>query len=315
MKAGALSLERPKRMAWSFFRTILIVGISFIILYPILQKISTAFKDKIDIYNPTVIWVPQHFTLDNFKVVIRVMDYYKALLGSIALSGTTMILQTITCALAGYAFAKLKFRGSGLLFGLVVFTIVVPPQTLMIPTYLYFKNFDIFGIIKLLTGKDGINLIDTYWPFVMLSMTGMGLKTGLYIYIFRQFFRGLPKELEEAAFVDGAGVFMTFRKIMLPNAIPAIITVMLFSFVWQWNDIYYTTLFLTNSKVIASQLAALPATTENYIGIIAGQKMDYFYKSMLMNTGVLLGIIPLIILYIFVQRHFVQSVERTGLIG
>lgn len=311
-----LPMTKAIKGVWSLIRFVLVFGISFVILYPILQKISTAFKHKDDIYNPVVIWVPEHFTMDNIRNVIRVMDYGQALLGSFILSGSVMVLLAVSCALAGYAFAKLnKFRGSGLLFGIVVFTIVVPPQTIMLPSYMNFKDFDLFGLIGLFNGGKGLSLLDTYWPFVISAVTGMGIKSGLFIYILRQFFRGLPKEIEEAALVDGAGIFKTFTSIMLPNAVPALVTVMLFAFVWQWNDSFFTSLYLTNAKIVATMLANLPTSTESFAMISSGLKMDRFYVSMLVNAGTLLAIAPLIIMYMFVQRYFVESVERTGVVG
>ena len=113
------------------------------------------------------------------------------------------------------------------------------------------------GLIPLITGK-AVNLMDSYWPFVLTSITANSFKSGLFIFIFRQFFRGIPRELEEAAYVDGASITKTFTSIMIPNAVPAIVTVSLFAFVWQWNDSFYTTMYLTSAKVIATQLASLP---------------------------------------------------------
>ena len=188
----------------------------------------------------------------------------------------------------------------------------------MVPTYLQFRSFDVFGIVGLFNDGKGIKMIGTYWPFIISSMTGVGLKAGLFIFIFRQFFKGVPREIEEAAIVDGAGVFNVFFKIMLPNAIPAMITVMLFSFVWQWNDTYFTSMFLENASVISVQLQTAGATIAHNLGTEAGSSsgtVDPFYLSMLVNTSVLLAILPLIIMYMFVQRHFVESVERTGIVG
>jgi len=318
-RTRALSgVEKIKAWLWVFVRAVLITGISYIILYPVLIKISTAFKDQIDIYNPTIIWIPQHWTLDNFTYVMKVMKYGSTLLNTFTLSAMTTLLTAVSCALAGYAFAKLKFRGSGILFGCVVLTILIPPQTIMVPTYLYFKEFDPLGLVSLFTGKPGVNILDTYWPFILTSATANGLKAGLFIFIFRQFFRGLPKEIEEAAFVDGAGVFKTFTRIMLPNAFPALITVMLFSFVWQWNDSYFTTLFLTETNVLSSELTTLPSNVALQLSMefgLANSQIDPYYASMLVDTGTLLAIAPLVILYLFVQRYFVESVERTGLVG
>ncbi|TYP77496.1 carbohydrate ABC transporter permease [Paenibacillus methanolicus] len=308
-----VSVEHWKRWVWSFVRLVLIVGLSFLIVYPILQKISTSIKDKEDLYSPIVVWIPLHFTWDNFKQAITIMDYWETLANTFALSISTTILTAITCALAGYGFARLKFKGSNLLFAGVILTILVPPSTILIPVYLNLKDFTLMGLIPLLTGKSA-NLLNTYWPFLLTALTANSLKAGLYIFIFRQFFRGIPKEVEEAAYIDGAGIGTTFSRIMLPNALPAIITVLLFSFVWQWNDSFFTTTYLATGKVMSVQLASLPY---NLSGITDGvsSRSDPFYLSMVQDTGILLAILPLILMYFCVQRYFVEGIERTGIVG
>ncbi|WP_308634601.1 carbohydrate ABC transporter permease [Paenibacillus silvisoli] len=299
-------VDRTKGLLWTVIRAVLILGFCFVILFPLFLRISIAFRSKVDIYDPTVLWIPRHFTLDNFKIAMEASNYLTAFLHTVYISSSTTIIQMASCTLAAYAFARLRFKGSGLLFLLVIFTIVVPPQTIMIPLYLTYRYFDLFGLVQLFTGGEGFNLIDTFWPFIISAGTAMGLKNGLYIYIFRQFFRGIPKEVEEAALVDGAGVMRTFFRIMLPNAVPAIVTVLLFSFVWQWNDSYYVSLFLKQVKVLSTSLMDMG------IGL---KEPDPVYTSMLLNTGVLLTIAPLVIMYLFVQRYFVESVERTGITG
>ncbi|PWW07208.1 multiple sugar transport system permease protein [Paenibacillus cellulosilyticus] len=313
--ARLMSIESWKRGLWSIVRLVLIAGLSFVILYPILQKISTAIKDKSDLYSPIVIYVPEHYSWDNFKKAISIMDYWHTLLNTFSLSTMTTLLTAASCALAGYAFARLKFKGSGLLFFGVVLTILVPPTTILIPIYMNLKDFNLLGLIPLLTGGKSINLLDSYWPFVLTSLTASSLKAGLYIFIFRQFFRGIPKEVEEAAYIDGAGVGTTFWRIMLPNATPAIVTVLLFSFVWQWNDSFFTTTYLTSSNVMSLQLSSLPHNLSIMLeGGVATNK-DPFYMSMVQDTGILLAILPLVIIYLFVQRYFVESIERTGIVG
>lgn len=307
------SFETFKKWLWSFVRMILIVGLSFVILYPIFQKISTAIKHRSDLYSPIVIWVPQNFSLENFVNAINVMSYWETLLNTFLLSGSTTILVSISAALAGYGFARLKFRGSNLLFAGVILTILVPPTTILVPLYLNLKDFTLLGIIPLIKGEP-INLLNSYWPFILTSITANSLKAGLYIFIFRQFFRGIPTELEEAAYIDGASIGTTFVRIMLPNAFPAIITVMLFSFVWQWNDSFFTTIYLTSAKVMSTQLASLPYNLEIMLSE-GGSRGDPFYLSMVQDTGILLAILPLIIIYLFVQRYFVESIERTGIVG
>lgn len=241
------------------------------------------------------------------------MNYWDTLWNTFLLASVTTILTTASCALAGYAFARLRFKGSKILFFGVVLTILVPPTTILIPMYMNLREFSLGGIIPLLTG-DTVNLLDSYWPFVLTSITGNSLKAGLYIFIFTQFFRGIPKAIEEAAYIDGANVGTTFFRIMLPNATPAIVTVLLFSFVWQWNDSFYTTTYLTSSNVMSTQLSSLPYNLA--IALEGGTgTVDPFYLSMVQDTGILLVIMPLIIMYLFVQRYFVQSIERTGVVG
>jgi multiple sugar transport system permease protein len=121
--------------------------------------------------------------------------------------------------------------------------------------------------------------------------------------------------VEEAAYIDGAGIGKTFLRIMLPNAIPSIVTVLLFSFVWQWNDSFYTTTYLTSSKVIATQLSSLPSNLAQILGGGTAAESDPFYLSVVQETGILLSILPLLIMYLFVQRYFVESIERTGIVG
>jgi len=241
------------------------------------------------------------------------MDYFTAIRNSFTLSLVTTVLQTVSCALAGYAFAKLTFRGINILFAGVILTILVPPQTILVPSYVNFKSFDLFGLFHLISGHS-INMLDTYWPFILLAITGNALKSGLFIYIFRQFFRGISKEIEEAAFVDGASVFRSFRTIMLPNAIPAMITVMLFAFVWQWNDTFFSANFLPNLNTLTNATLALPYKVNVMLNQTVNN-VDPFYASMLVDTGLLLSIFPLVLMYIFVQRYFVESIDRTGLVG
>lgn len=318
VKAYLLTSGRLSRWIWSIARAVLLIGMGFVILYPIIQKVSAAFKSLDDLYNPTVMWVPETFTFENFRTAIDVMKYGDAILHSFTLSAVTTILQTFSCALAGYAFAKLPFRGSNVLFAGVVLTILVPPQTILVPMYINFKNFDVLGLSHLFTGG-GVNLLDSYWPFILTAATGNALKSGLYIYIFRQFFRGISKEIEEAAFVDGAGVFKSFLTIMLPNAIPAMVTVMLFCFVWQWNDTFITSNFLPSMNTLTNATLSLPYKLNVLLGGGGtggtSTQIDPFQASMLVDTGLLLSILPLIVMYFFVQRYFVESIDRTGLVG
>lgn len=316
-KRSYFSMYRLRQLMWSIVRTILVIGICFVILYPLIVKFSVSIMEERDLYDITVRYVPKHFTLKNYQTAWTYMRYPEAFINSVKLSLLTSLMQLISCTLVGYGFARFNFPLKNLLFGLVIAILVVPPQTIMIPLFLHFRFFDIFGIISALTGHT-LNLLDSYWPFILLSATGMGLKNGLYIYIMRQHFRGAPKDLEEAAYIDGAGAFKTFYRVMLPGAIPMMVTVFLFSFVWQWTDTFYSTLFLQKLWVLPTALSSLvPNVSQAYssaqLGIMV--YLSPAYSSMLNNTGSILVIIPLIIIYLFTQRYFVESIERSGLTG
>ena len=212
----------------AILRSVLLFGLCFVILFPTIQQLSMALRAPEDVNNPAVIWIPEHWSLMNLKIAAVVLDYWRSLLNTIRLSLISMVLQLASTALAGYAFSRLKFKGSNILFFLVILTIIIPPQALSLAQYLYFKDLRLIG-------KEG--------SIYLMSGLGMGIRSGIFIYIFRQFFRGLPKELEESAIIDGAGVFRTFWSVMLPNARGALVTVGLFAFVWQWNDAYYVSIF------------------------------------------------------------------------
>ncbi|WP_372632572.1 carbohydrate ABC transporter permease [Cohnella sp.] len=318
MNSQAL-IAKGKHSAWSITRAVLLIGLIFVVIYPILLKAITAVKHKDDIYNPVVLLVPEKFTLDNVAHVIGIMDYWQTLLNTFGLSAITMILQLVACSLAGYGFAKWQSKKSSLLFAGVVATILIPPQTIVLPMYLSFQSFDFLGIMQLFGAEKGLNLLNTYWPFILTGITANGLKSGLYIYIFRQFFMNMPKDLEEAAFVDGASVFKTFTGIILPSAVPAIVTVALFSFVWQWNDTFFVSSYLPGMQILSNELLSLSSEVGRYVtqgmGLGYDEANDPFYHAMLVSTGLMLAILPLIIMYFFVQRLFVESIERTGIVG
>jgi multiple sugar transport system permease protein len=164
-------VDRVKRFLWIIVRACLVIGISFIILYPILMKISSALKDWDDLYNPMVVWLPEHVTMENFRMAYKVLNYVPTLTNSFLLSAVTMVTTVLSCALAGYGFARFNFKGNNLLFALVILTILVPTQTLMVPLYMHFRYFDPLGLISLFNGGKSLNLVNTYAPTIMLSCT------------------------------------------------------------------------------------------------------------------------------------------------
>ena len=286
---------------WYIFRFVLLLGISYVILYPFFTKIASSFMSSADLVDTTVKLIPKYPTLDRYTNLIVNNGYFKAMFNTLILSAVMALIQTFVCSFIAYGFAKYKFKGNGILFALVIFTMIVPHNTLRFAMYMKFRYFDIFGIFKLLTGST-IKLLDTFVPLLLLSLTGLAYRNGLYIFMLRQFFKGVPDELEESAYIDGSGVFRTFFTIILPISVPMMITVFLFSFSWQWTDYFYNDLFFPGAKI--SLLSNFMGSNLNVSTSEAGANAA---------AGSLLIIAPLIILYLLGQRYLVTGIERSGL--
>lgn len=301
----------------SVCRFILLFGMCFLILQPILSKISVSFMSESDLYSPVVVNIPRNFTTENYKVAASVMRYGEALVNSLIISLTIAVVQIAMCTLVGYGFARFKFPLKNLWFACVILVILIPPQTISTSLYLKFGYFDVFGIFKLLTGST-LNLRSSLLPYYLLSATCMGLKNGLYIYMIRQFFRNIPKELEEAAYVDGCGTLRTFVRIMLPDAKPILTSCFLFAFVWQWTDGFYSEMFLGTKQLVSTSLTkvvdSLGVWIAKSLNLDANSAaISQAYANCILGTGTLMLILPLIVLYLFAQKGFVESLSSSGI--
>jgi multiple sugar transport system permease protein len=307
-------------ITYKFFRAILLFGLCFLILQPLLDKVSVSFMEEQDLYDATVISIPRHFSVSNYIVAGELLKYWPSLFKTLGIMLVSAVLQIGACTLAAYGFARYKFPLKNLLFMCVMLIIVVPPQTIMSSLYLNFQFFDIFGIFRLIRGEP-LNLLDSVVGYWLLSATGMGLKSGLYIFMLRQYFRGVPKELEEAAWVDGCGRFKTFIRIMLPDAAPMLTSCFLFSFVWQWTDSLFTPLFLNNKGMLSSGLGRLAENFMRWWGSVnsaagmAGHAnmAPMGYTQAIIATGMLMCLAPLVALYMVAQKAFVESLSQTGI--
>lgn len=311
---GYLLKKDVRTIVYKIIRMLLLFGMCFLILQPILNKISISFMAEEDLYNAMIIAVPEHFTTDNYRLATQFMDYGKTLMNTVVVSFTIAVLQIAVCTLVGYGFARFNFPLKKFWFACVILVIVIPPQTISTSLHLHFRYFDFFGLFKLFTGNT-VNLRGSVLPYYMMSIGCMGLKNGLYIYMIRQFFRNIPKELEEAAYVDGCGTLKTFFSIMLPDATPILTSCFLFSFVWQWTDGFYSKMFLGNVKLLSVQLSMIAERLNAYVQMTllqpAGASVGY--TNCIVATGTLMVIIPLLILYLFAQKGFVESLSSSGI--
>lgn len=290
------------------FIYLLLIEISFIIIYPLINKLSAAFMSTEDMFDRTVTFIPRHPTFDNIITVFQESSFLRAMGNTFLISLLAAILQTAVCSLTGFGLAKLKSKLSKVVMGIVVLSILIPNQVILIPLYLKFRFFDVFGIISAITGNNGVTLMNTLWPIILLSITGYGFKNGLYIFIMRQFYKGVPEELEEAAAIDGYGTFATFFRIILPMAVPMMITIFMLAFSWQWTDTFYSGIFFSNFKVLANTIFTMSSGVDGAAGAA-------YTASMYLNTGVLMAITPLIIIYVVAQRWIIGGIERSGLVG
>lgn len=299
-------MNKLPQKIWSFFRGAILLGFGFIIMYPVIYMISCTFRESSDMNDPSVMWIPKHFTLDILKDTIKAMDFGNTLKNTLFLNVGCSVVQVISCSVTGYGFARFEFKGKNFLFWIVIMMILVPPQIISLPLYTQFMNFGI--------GTFRINLIDNMLTMYLPAITANGLKSGLMILIFRQFFRGLPRELEDVAYIDGCSPFRTFITIMLPNTLPAVLTVFLFSVVIYWNDYYTSSVYFHNTKTLALVLENLDNELKKYLFGSAEVQISQREQIVWKEAGCLLSITPILIVYIFLQKYFTESIELSGII-
>lgn len=302
-------LNSVKNFLVNLLRAAILIGVGYVILSPVIGIIVNSISSNKDAYNPMVFVLPQFPTLERYALAIERLNYFPTMLRDLLYTLTLTALQLLVCSMVGYGFARFDFPLKKLLFGCVVVMIVIPAHTIMLPLYMTFKSFDPFGIVSAIKGTPGI--MGTVVPMYIMTLLGCGVRSGLYIYIFNQFFRGLPKEIEEAALVDGCGVWYTYFRIMLINAMPAVITVAVFSIVWQFNDTFYAKLFLISEDVVISKkISSLQAVIANVDKIL-----DTTIQELYLDAGIVLIILPILIIYLVLQKYFIEGVERSGIVG
>ena len=276
-------------------------------VYPLFVRFTSSIKGSADQLDPSVMFISKNPTFANYKTIMRSIGYGETLLYTTLITAMTSALQTVVCCITAYGLARFRFRGNRLVFGMAIATLIIPPQALLLPLFFRFKAFNLLQLFKFSGDLWGLDLTGTIVPFILLSITGMAFRNGLYIFLFNQHYRNVPSVLEEAAYIDGCGVFKTFVRIMVPGSLPMIATVFLFSFVWQWNDSFYTSMLAPDLPLLANKLYGLSYS-------ILGSGSD-IYTALLETPKFFLLITPLLILYIFTQRFFVASIETSGIVG
>lgn len=294
------------------------LSFSFVLLYPFIYMLARSIMSFQDTYDITVVWIPKNIYFGNFVNAIKVFDFWKSLTNTVVYEIVAAFLEVCSCAVAAYGLARYKFVGKKLLSLLMILNILVPSMMLIITSYVNFSNFDCLGIFSLMSkilGRNVIpNLIDTPAVFYLPSILGIGLKGGLFVYIYSQFFKSFPKELEEAASIDGAGHWRTFLNIVIPSSGSAAITVILFAVVWHWNDFYLAQMYVGNHPTLSmvfNNFSTNTIASKLGVDMALGTKLQV----PIMLSGCLLYLLPLIIFYIFIQKRFINSITTSGIVG
>lgn len=284
---------------------VLLISIAFIFLYPVLYMLSTSLMPKEDLLDASAKWVPSSLSIKNYTDAIATMDYWNSLYKNLLIAVFPTLAQVVICSMAGYGLARFNFPLKNLWILLLLLSFLLPPQVTMIPNYVLYGKLGLTGSI---------------WAFILPALLGMGFKSALFILIFYNFHRQVPQSLVEASEIDGAGPIGAYFRIAIPLSVPAIVVVILFSFVWYWNETTLTQMYLGYASARTNGLTSL---------LIELQKFQVSYESVynpweaspnklndaIRMAGTMIAIAPLMLLYLVLQKQFVESVDKAGITG
>lgn len=260
-----------------------LVAFAVIWLIPLLWAVDTALKPNSETANLPVTWWINNPTLDSFKSILGQGDIWNWYASSFITSAATVVLTVLTGSLAAFALSRLNFRYRGAALGFILAGILIPSQVLIVPLF---------------REVGAMNLLNTYWAVILPQVP-----TAIAVFVFKQFFDGIPRELEEAARIDGASTWKIYRQIAMPLTRPAIAAVSIFTFIWSWNNLLWPLLVLSNPKLMTIPVGL--ATVQGNFGIRYADTM----------AASILGALPLVVLFLFFQRQIVEGVAGTGLKG
>lgn len=277
-------------------RLLILTIVGYIVLYPFFYMLVTAIKDIDAMLDVEHIWIPVTYSLKSFKEIFELLNFGTALKQTFLVQILSAAIETFVCAFVAYGFARFKFKGKPICMFFLILSLLVPIQMYSLSMSVNYRNLHLF------------NTPFVYW---LPSLLGVGIRSGMMIFIYQQFFVNLPKELEDAAYIDGAGPVRTYFSIALPSSSVVLVTVSVLSFVWHWNEYYLASLtFLSDSAPLAMVLSFLKVYLKQ-VGIYEGWPE---YASLVSAACLMYVIIPLI-LYMIFQRKFVRSIDRVGITG
>ena len=307
------TIQRVSNVAYYIFRMVLLISIGYLVLYPVIYMITSSVKPPSGYLDPSIVFVPKVTTTEYYQLANKTIDYLNSLKSTVIYELVSAALGIMVCAFISYGLARFEFKGKGIFNFLLILSILVPTQMTIIPTMMNYSQLDFLGILGLfnkLTGIDlRVNILNTPLTFYLPSILGVGLRSGIIIYIYIQFFKGLPKELEEAAWIDGAGLFRTFFSIAMPSSSVVFTTVSIFSLVWHWNEYYQPIMYLAENFPLAVKIYDID-------NLLTVQRVYDGYPAISTKCAAcFMFIIPVLVVYLIMQRKFVQSIDRVGITG
>lgn len=299
-------------------RYLVLITIGYIILYPLLYMLSSAFRSRDSFFDPTTIWITADMTFENFQDAFKIMKFGSALVNTFVFEIVSAAIQIISCSLVAYGLARFDFKEKKILTMFMFILILVPSQMMMIPIVTTYTKLDFLGVLGLIyewTGYDlRVNILNTVWTYYLPALLGVGIRAGIIIYIYVQFFKGLPRELEEAAWIDGAGPLKTYIRIALPSSGVVIMTVTVFSIIWHWNDYYLSSMYLySESWPLAVRLSEI--TSGSALGTLRLTFGSNPEAIGIVMAGCALFVLPVLVMYMILQKNFVKSIDRVGITG
>ncbi len=302
----------------SVCRLVFLIAIGYIILFPVLSAFSSAIKTEAALFDMNLYWIPKDVTAENFKNAFLLLEVPKTFTRTLTLNIVSAMIEVATCAITAYGFARFSFKLKKPMQVLLILSILIPMQFYVVSMFINYKHLDIFGILGLFNNLTGIdirpNILNTNLTFYLPSLFAVGLRSGILIYIYQQFFIGLPKELEEAAWIDGAGPIKTFIKIAIPSSTVVILVIVVFSMIWHYNDYYLSVMFFDGDYPLAVQLSNLPTMLSSN-RLFNSVSISTATKNSIIMAGCLIFILPMLVFYLCVQNKFVQSIDRIGITG
>lgn len=284
----------------------LLIGVTYVCLFPFLYMAVTSIKTSADLGDVTVNWIPNAVKWENFRIAARAIGFGSGLKNTVIQTVAATIGHLISCGMTGYALARYKFKGQKLIFLFVIISIIIPLQTLIIPNYIMFAKAD---------------FLNTVLPIVLPCYFSMGLKGGLFIFIFRQFFLGIPKEMEEAAKIDGCSFLGAFFRVILPMSKSILLVVSVLSVVWHWNSSYEAGIYISKDalKPLASKISVIvdyvSNPPEDFFDALTTSSSEQVINVAVLMAGCFLILLPIMIGFAVVQSYFIQGMERSGLGG